>query len=442
MKSLTALFVLLLSSVTALLAKPVSAVDLRIELDRSILPAASTERAIIKVIFEGVRLPRPDSRAPVNLALVLDRSGSMSGEKLEQAKGAALEALRRLASDDIFSLVTYDTEIETLIPAQRVGDGNQLELKIRAITARGMTALYGGVTQGAAELRKNLEDKRFTHRLILLSDGQANRGPSTADDLGRLGAALMKEGISVTTIGLGLGYNEDLMASLAQKSDGNTYFVEASEDLPRIFAAELGDVLNVVARRVVLTVDFPEGVRPLRLIGRDGMVHGQSAEVTLNQLYGGQEKFALFEVEIASTQAGSERDVARAKIEFEDAATQRIVIQEGKARVSFSSDQSAVRASANHKVQADYATNAIAVTRDDAVGLVDKGQREEAAKMLRTRASELATLGSAYGNAAVLEVAQKNAAEADRLEKEGLSNSARKAYRAENAQTKSQQSSK
>src|SRR5690606_15512664 len=134
-----------------------------------------------------------------------------------------------------------------------------IEAKIRAITPRGMTALYGGVNQGAAEIRKHL-DGTFVHRVLLLSDGIANVGPSAPADLERLGQALARENIAVTTIGVGLDYNEDLMTRLARASDGNTYFVEASQDLPRILAAELGDVLNVFARQVVIRIQFSDGV--------------------------------------------------------------------------------------------------------------------------------------------------------------------------------------
>src|SRR5690606_7337943 len=122
--------------------------------------------------------------------------------------------------------------------------------------------------------RRHSEDRRFVNRVILLSDGLANVGPSSPEELGRLGTALVRDGISVTTIGLGLGFNEDLMTRLARCSDGNTYFVEHSGDLPGIFASELGDVLNVVARQVTIEIEFPSGVRPLNFVGRDGMIRG------------------------------------------------------------------------------------------------------------------------------------------------------------------------
>jgi len=415
-------------------------VSLRVELDRPVLPAGRTERAVIKVALDGVRGSRSEARPPVNLTLVMDRSGSMAGDKLENAKAAAIEAVRRLASDDIFSLVIFDHEVETLIPATRVSDIRAVEARIRSISARGNTAIYGGVTQGAAEVRKNLEDRRYTHRLLLLSDGLANNGPSSPDDFARLGVSLLRERISVSTVGVGLDYNEDLMTRLAHRSDGNTYFVSTSRDLPAIFNSELGDVLNVVARRVVVTIEFPSGVRPLSFVGREGAIRGQRASFELNQLYGGQEKFALVEVELAASRAGEEREIATASAVFEDAITRRSVTLTMKGAARFTATEREVIASANQRVQADYAVNVTAMAKDQAVALVDANRRDEAARQLRERNDELGRIATTYSNAAVSEVWTLNKKEADRLEREGLDNAQRKTYRAENAQTQSQQS--
>ncbi len=433
------------ASFVALSAKPAAvsdeAVRLRLDLDRTVLPAGSTEKAVIKISLDGVRLPRPESRAPVNLSLVIDRSGSMSGDKIEKAREAALEVLSRLAPDDILSVVAYDSDVETLVPAQRVGDGRRIGAAIRSIRANGNTALFGGVSQGASEVRKHLEDRRYIHRVILLSDGQANVGPSTPDDLARLGTALMKEGVSVTTVGLGLGFNEDLMTRLAQRSDGNTYFVESSDDLPRIFAGELGDVLNVVARRVVVEVEFPEGVRPLGFIGREGVINGRKAEVVLNQIYGGQEKFALIEVEVPAKDEGVNLELATARVTYDDALKNKSATSHARSAVTFSKRQEAVVSSANLKVQNDYAANVLAMTKDRAVELVDARKPAAAAAALRAKAVEMNSMALTYKNGELAELAKKQEAEADRLEREGLSNQERKRYRAENTQTTSQQSS-
>lgn len=437
------LFAVALSGATSLFSKTEAEqpVRLRIDVDRGVLPAGSVERAVVKVGLDCMRLPRRESRPPVNLALVIDRSGSMGGDKIVRAREAALELVRRLAPDDIISIIAYDTRVETLVPAQRVGHARGLEAAICNISARGNTALYGGVTAGAAEVRRHIEDSRYVSRIILLSDGLANVGPSSPEELGRLGHSLMKEGISVTTIGLGLGFNEDLMARLAQHSDGNTYFVENSGDLPGIFNRELGDVLNVIARRVVIEIDFPEGVRPVHFVGREGAIRGQRAELTLNQLYGGQEKFALIEVEVSPEEAGSEREIARARVSYEDALTQRSASVSMQRNVRFSAERKAVVASADHKVQADYATNLLAVAKDEAIVLVDSGKKQEAAALLRQRSEELKELGKVYSNLAVQDSAAAAAPEAARLERDGLDNAQRKAYRTDAQQVKNQQSS-
>lgn len=415
-------------------------VRLRVDVDRTVLPSDSPEKAVVKIALDCLPPPRRNLRPPVNLALVIDRSGSMSGDKIAKAREAALEAVRRLGPDDIVALIAYDSRVETLVPAQRVGDGRRLEQAIRGLEAGGNTALHGGVTRGAEEVRRNLEDRRFVNRVILLSDGLANVGPSTPEELGRLGAMLVRDGISVTTIGLGLGYNEDLMTRLAQRSDGNTYFVEHSGDLPRIFAGELGDVLNVVARRVVIEIVFPAGVRPIHFVGRDGVIRGQRAELSLNQLYGGQEKFALIEVEVAPNAPGADLEIARAEVRYENALNQRSASLSAARRVQFSASRTAVVGSANHRVQADYAANVLAVAKDEAVALVDANRRDQAAAVLRQKAAELKVMGETYGNARVGALAAPAAPEADRIEREGLDNAGRKIYRAESMQTRSQQS--
>jgi len=414
-------------------------VQLRVDVDRSILPADATEKAVVKIGLDCPRPPRADRRPPVNLAIVIDRSGSMRGAKIAKAREAALEAVHRLAADDILSVVVFDNNVRTLVPAQRVGDGRRFEDAIGEIEAGGSTALYGGVTRGASEVRKHIEDERCINRVILLSDGLANVGPGSPEELGRLGASLVKEGISVTTIGLGLDFNEDLMTRLAQRSDGNTYFVESSADLPRIFAAELGDVLSVVARRVEIEIEFPDGVRPLRFIGREGTIEGRRAQLSLNQLYGGQEKFALVEVEVAPAESGSEREIARAKLSYEDALKQRNATLTARRSVQFSGSHAAVIGSANQRVQLDYAANSLAEAKDAAVALVDANRRDEAGAVLRSKAVELKMMSSTYHNTAVESLAAAAAPEAAKVEADGLSNGDRKTFRAEAAQTRNQQ---
>ena len=257
-------------------------VKLKVELDRKVLPAGKAERAVLKISLDPEQVVREEAkRPPVNLAIVLDRSGSMGGEKIVQAKEAAIQAIRRMGAKDRISIVAYSNHAETIASAQSAKNAEKLVALVRQLQAGGGTALYAGVNQGAAEIRKNLDGEYF-NRIILLSDGLANQGPSSPADLIRLGRALVKEDISVSTVGLGAGYNEDLMAGLAKEGQGNLYFAETSKELPGIFDAEIGDALNVVARHATLRIELENGVRPIRLIGREGAILKNHVEIEIN----------------------------------------------------------------------------------------------------------------------------------------------------------------
>lgn len=413
-------------------------VKCRVESDRSVLHAQEPQHVVLKVSLDAPKAPEHITRPAVNLAIVLDRSGSMSGSKLEKAKEAAVEALRRLGRQDIFSVIIYDHNVETIVPAQTAGNVEWMEGKIRQIRSGGNTALFGGVSQGAAEIRKHMGDN-YIHRIILLSDGIANVGPSTPEDLGRLGAALIKEQISMTTVGVGTDYNEDLMTRLSQNSDGNTYFVESSRDLPGIFTAELGDVLSVVAKKVKVTVTCPEGVRPLAIIGREGRIIGKTVEISMNQLYGGQEKYVLVEVEIPGGKSGETREIARARVSYENPFTQKEETALGGVSARFSEDTGKVRESTNIEVKREYELNLNAMEQERAIDLSDKGQLPAAVRTLRNSAQKLKNFAEEYDDTTAHEQAAQMEQQAESLESEGMTKKQRKVLRTESYQTKNQQ---
>lgn len=411
----------------------------RVELDQGVLAAGRTQTAVVKVTLDADRPLRVTERPAVNLAVVLDRSGSMNGDKLEKAKEAAIEALRRLDHRDLFSLVIYDHTVETVVPAQSAANSEWIEARIRQIRSGGNTALFAGVSQGAAEVRKNVEG-RYVHRIILLSDGLANVGPSSPEDLGRLGAGLVKEGISVTTVGVGSDYNEDLMARLSQNSDGNTYFVRASADLPRIFGAELGDVLSVVANRVNLIIECPEGIKPISIIGREGRIRDRTIELSLNQLYGGQQKFALVEVEVPAGKAGERRPVASARVDYVNALTLREEADEARAETRYTDAPEEAELSINVAVRKASELNRNAEAQEQAIQLADDGRVKEAATALRQSAEKLRSVGKKLNEKELLKKAEAIEQQAAAIEKdEDLSPEARKQLRAESYQTKNQQ---
>lgn len=367
----------------------------KVEPERSVLIADKPESIMVKVALRGAERTLQGERAPINMALVIDRSGSMSGDRIAQAKDAAIAAVERLTASDILSVVIFDQSIDTIVPAQPVGNKHEIIARIREITARGSTAIFGGVSQAAAEVRKNSE-RGFINRIVLLSDGQANVGPQSPGDLGRLGLSLMKEKISVTTIGVGLGYNEDLMTRLASKSDGNSYFVENSDDLPRIFKSELGNVLSVVAKSVQLSVRFSPGATPVEIVGRDGHIDGKVVTLDFNQIYSSQEKYVLIRTECDPGRHGDSRTIAHAEVSFVDVEANKTKRVASVGSVSFSENVAVVRESVKKDVVREAALNYNAAVVEKAIRLADEGKREEAALLFEKQAATLKKQAADY----------------------------------------------
>jgi Ca-activated chloride channel family protein len=361
---------------------------LDVAMDRSIMPAETTHKAYIRVLLTGFKLEDECRRAPVNVAVVIDKSGSMSGQKIARAKEAAITAIDRLNPNDIVSVVTYDTKVRVIVPATKVSDKHYIFNKIQCISAGGSTALYAGVAKGGQEIRKFLDENRV-NRLILLSDGLANVGPQTPHALGDLGKRLIRDGISVSTIGLGLGYNEDLMTELAYKSDGSHYFVENSNDLCRIFEQEFGKAMTAVAQQIEIEIHCEPGIRPVRILGREGHIDGQKVKLMVNQLYSEYQKYAILEVEVQPFKHGAYKKIATVDVSYHNLKTQKKDVLESSVRGRFSSSEKKVKGSVNDDVMVKVIEQIANERNELAVTLRDQGKVKEAQKTLTDNASYL-----------------------------------------------------
>ena len=352
----------------------------------------SPQEVVIKIDLSAIAGRQKVHRTPLNLAVVLDKSGSMTGAKLEKTKQAAMQLVDRLAPNDIFSLVIFSDEARVLVPAQRVEDKDALKEKIESIQADGSTALYAGVKMGAVQLQEFFSSKRI-NRVILLSDGLANVGPSSTRDLRRLGSDLAERGISVTTIGVGDDYNEDLMAGLAEASDANYYYVKDTGKLPEIFAKELGELLTVAARDVRIEIVCPDGVKPLGFIGRAEKFDSQRATVNLSQFTTGQNRYLFLRCLVD----GKQPDVAKVNVNYNDelgdGSVQTAI---GTARIVFTDEQSLSDKSLNGAVVAQKELMLTALAKDEAMAQADAGNYAVAAKILT---AQNAALGRAYAAA-------------------------------------------
>jgi Ca-activated chloride channel family protein len=356
-------------------------VRLEVSLDKPTMLAEKKQAAFVKVGLTGFKLQGKDQRAPVNIAIVLDKSGSMQGDKIVKAKDAAIAAIGRLGSDDIVAVVAYDSTVQVIVPATKLSDKQSVIEQIRRIEAGGSTALFAGVSKGADELRKFL-DKNRVNRVILLSDGLANVGPQSPSELGELGASLKKECISVSTLGLGLDYNEDLMTKLAQNSGGNHVFIEQAENLVRVFNHEFNDVLSVVAQEVAIDIRVADGVRPVRVLNVESEINGQQVIVQMNQLYSEQEKYLMLEVEVPATKAGKSREVAEVRVSYANMQTKTTDKLTSAVSANFSESLADVEAKLNADVCACAVLQISNVQSKLATELRDKGDIEGARRVL------------------------------------------------------------
>jgi Ca-activated chloride channel family protein len=193
-------------------------------------------------------------RTPLNLAVVVDRSGSMEGTKLTEAKRCVLELIKRMNPEDHVGIVQYDNQVDTVLPLSPVSEiGSVVETLIQGITANANTDLHAGWLRGGEMLAPTAGQDTTCH-VILLSDGQANSGITDADRICKQISALAEAGVTTTTIGLGADFNEVLMTAMAQAGQGNAHYGERAVDLSETFDAEIGLLSQLQWRNVKLSM--------------------------------------------------------------------------------------------------------------------------------------------------------------------------------------------
>ena len=230
--------------------------------------ARSGSHRHVVVQVDAAKLAGAAARLPMNLAFVLDRSGSMGGGKFEFARGATLEGISRLKQQDRFAVVVYDVEVDTVVPSTLASPSAARAAKeaLERIGPRGGTDLCSGWLTGCREIAQRMEGDQVA-RACLFTDGQANHGETDPTLLARHAAELRARGIVTSTFGIGLDFDEHLLRTIADAGGGNARFIESNADFARLLREELGDAADVVHRAAGLHVAASEPGVSLEVIG-------------------------------------------------------------------------------------------------------------------------------------------------------------------------------
>lgn len=199
-------------------------------------------------------------RPKLNLSLVLDRSGSMEGEKMRRAREATAYCIDQLLPVDRLSVVIFDNVIETLIPSQLVENKAQLKSLLAEVYARNSTALHEAWVRGGIQVSEHLTEGAI-NRVVLITDGLANEGLTNTDHIVSQVKGLSERNVSSSTIGIGDDFNEDLLIPMAQAGGGNSWHVKTADDMQRLFAVELEGLIAQLAHTVTLGLIPSDGVR-------------------------------------------------------------------------------------------------------------------------------------------------------------------------------------
>jgi Ca-activated chloride channel family protein len=248
-------------------------------------------RALLKV--EG-DTPTGANRTPLNISVVLDRSGSMHGEKLHAAREAAALLVQRLAPEDVVSVVAFADQVDT-VSLPQVGGGEQVSTAIRAIHAGGSTNLSGGWLKGRDHVAQNFEARK-ANRIVLMTDGQANVGIQDPDQLAGLCGTANEQGIRTTTIGFGADYDELLLRRMAEAGGGNLHYIEHADQAPAVFAEEIEGLLSLAAQNLTLTIaptTVAQTVAVHHSYARQQL--GDALQLELGDLYAREPKLVLIE---------------------------------------------------------------------------------------------------------------------------------------------------
>lgn len=312
--------------------KPAGALSVSSALSHGKLPTASFDELYAEVRILATD-KKPEQRSPLNVALVIDRSGSMHGEPMEKAKDAARIFVDGLSDHDRVTLVAFDHRSQVLVEAQTVdADGRaRLHGEIDRIRAGGTTNISGGLRDGKQAVERHAEPE-MVNRVILFTDGIPNVGITDPDGLAAKSRSIRQGGVTVSTLGFGPSYDARLMRNMAEEGSGSFRHVTDANDLEMAFGDELETLRNAVASGVQLDLLAAEGVEIDRIYGFRTEEIARGKRISIGELEAGGRRSVVVRLRIDQSVSGSVRDLLEVQTQYVDR------LRQSPARISLAID--------------------------------------------------------------------------------------------------------
>lgn len=280
-----------------------------------VAPGTSDVFATLEVTGQAVPQAR---RTPVNLALVIDRSGSMSGSKIAEARRAALQLVELLGPEDRLAIAHYGNDVRTLDGRLATAPNKQaMRDFISRIAPEGGTNIGEGLVAGQAQLALAQRDFKV-NRLLLLSDGQPTVGVTEPAGLVSIATRLRQGGVSVTALGVGADFNEDLMQALADSGGGSYAFIHEPSTTAALFERDLQQAGTLVARGASLSVTVPSGVRFVEVYGRSVSQSGSRVTIALPDFSAEQREKVVVHLSVTAAKREAAFDVGAFELSYHD----------------------------------------------------------------------------------------------------------------------------
>jgi hypothetical protein len=345
------------------------------------ISATSGREAVLQLGFSTALINDRQELRPLNLSLVIDKSGSMAdADKMSKVKEALLTFVSQLRETDVLSIILFDSDAEVLMSARPLGNREFVKRLIRGIEPGSSTNIHAGLMLGYQEALKNYS-RDSTNRVVLLTDGIANTGVTEPEQIARESLSYNDRGIDLSTIGVGLDLNKDLLRQLAKSGRGLFHFVAAAEDIEKVFLKEVQSLVSPVASEPNLEITYDSGLELAQLYGYEPRTRENSVTLKLDNMNSGLTQVVLLRFRLARHKPGSARLPVNVRFTYYDLERRKQVVKTGQTFITIR-DGREVAMLKDNEVAKNYSIAQLAQAIREMAAASEAARYQEAEKLL------------------------------------------------------------